>query len=493
MNHTLIHVRWDELLRILFSYPRRWMVPAVAIASLALVYAGVHRRPWEATQALLVRDEAATNVEGLGRFRQREDMKTVQETILELAKSRQVLAATLESMGPPADYDDPAAWPTEDDIADLRESTSVSPPPGTEFGTTEIFYVHGKDKDRDRTIALVTALCDQLQLSFQNLRNDKANSMLTELSRNVELARADLADATGRLAELEASVGSDLGELRNLFGAQANESDLRRNVVAIEGELRTIESQQRANDELLTLLRAAAADSSHLLATPNTLLTAQPALNRLKEGLIDAQIRTAQLLGDMSEAHPKVRAARNAEDEIREHIHAELAVAMRGIESEARVTDDRATALREQLLDSQQRLERLATLRTDYGVLVAEVERRTELVSEAEKNLSDVRASQSASLTSNLIARVDGPDAGNRPLGPGPLLIVLGGIVGGLATGLGVLFLTVQPTQSLVAAQTRPAAPNVPLRPLPHQTATPQPVGSLSFKQSLAKLAGRYA
>ena len=340
---------------------------------------------------------------------------------------------------------------------------------------------------------MVTALCDQLQLSFQKLRNDKANSMLAELTRNVELSRADLAEATNQLAELEASVGSDLGELRNLLGSQSNESDLRRNVVAIEAELRLIEAEQRANGELLSLLRAAAADPAHLLATPSRLLTAQPALNRLKDGLIDAQIRTAQLLGDMSEDHPKVRAARNAEGEIRQHIHAELAVAIRGIESEARVTDDRAVALRQQLVSTQTRLERLASLRTEYGVLVGEVERRMALVDTAEKNLSDVRASQAAAMTSNLIARVDRPDAGNRPLGPGRMLVVLGGIIGGLATGLGVLFLTVQPAGSFVATHTHAAPSQVPLRAATLETSAPQPVGSLSFKQSLAKLAGRYA
>lgn len=489
-----LNLRWDEILRILRQYPRRWMVPAVAVAVLAVVYAATYHRSWEATQALIVRDEAANNADGPGRFRQPEDMKTTQETILELAKSRAVLAAALSEVGPPADAQNPHNWPTADDIAELREVLKISPPKGTEFGTTEIFYVQLKDHDRARAVALVTAVCHQLQDAFQQLRNEKAQGMIAELSRNVALAQADLTAATQRLAELEESVGSDLGELRNLYGSQSSESDLRRKVINIEADLRAIESEQRENDELLALLRSAQQDPTQLVATPSRLLTAQPALNRLKEGLIDAQIRTARLLGEMSEQHPKVRAARNEVSEIGQHIHNELAIAIRGIEAEQRVHDSHATALQDELVDARARLDRLAGLRSEYANRVGEVERRTRLLETAERNLADVRASEAAASTAALINPIDTPDTGHKPQGPGRATILLGGILGGLCTGLGVLFFTVQPVQTVAVTQI-PVSPSQPQAAPVNGSPVPAAVapGSLSLKQSLAKLAGQYA
>jgi succinoglycan biosynthesis transport protein ExoP len=47
---------------------------------------------------------------------------------------------------------------------------------------------------------------------------------------------------------------------------------------------------------------------------------------------LDAQLRTAQLLGTMSPIHPQVVAAREAEQEIRRHLRSELTVAIRGVQ-----------------------------------------------------------------------------------------------------------------------------------------------------------------
>ena len=74
----------------LTAQPRRWLVPMAMVAAVAFVYALIRPATWEASQALTVRDEA-TGGERPGKFHVVDDMKTVQETILELAKSHSVL------------------------------------------------------------------------------------------------------------------------------------------------------------------------------------------------------------------------------------------------------------------------------------------------------------------------------------------------------------------------------------------------------------------
>lgn len=504
-NHKMPNVTLSEVYRLLREYPRRWLVPTVAIFTVALVYALTHPGDWEASQALIVRNEASNAAgDAPGKFRTIEDMKATQETILEIAKSRQVLTSALDEVGPPANHSQDAAWPSAEDVEELRTAVKIAPPHGAEFGKTEIFYLKVKDTDRDRAIALATALCNQTQATYRELREQKAEGMLKELGRTVDNSRKELHEATTKLSELERQVGGDLAELRNLHGSPSAESDLRRSVTSLDTDLRTAETSLRANQELLQLLESAQKDPTRLVATPNRLLEAQPGLKRLKDGLIDAQLKLAQLLGDMSEDHPKVRAARNSVQEIIQHINNELAVAVRGVQAEVELSEKQIASLQTQLTEGRERLGRLAGLRADYSNLVAEVDRRAKQLEEAERNQADARASLTAAVASSLITRVDSPDTGARTVGPRKSLIALVGLLGGFATGLGVLLLTVPTGPDANSEEVeRPAVePStstlpfpktvVPVEQRPSVEPAPAAAPALSFKHSLAKLSRTY-
>src|SRR5215470_7854464 len=86
-----------EIVRTLRTHVRWYVVPAVICAVVAAVYSLVASRDWQATQALIVRPEVASvSDEQLGKFSDLSEMKTLQETILELAKSHSVVEATLK-------------------------------------------------------------------------------------------------------------------------------------------------------------------------------------------------------------------------------------------------------------------------------------------------------------------------------------------------------------------------------------------------------------
>ena len=72
-------------------------------------------------------------------------------------------------------------------------------------------------------------------------------------------------------------------------------------------------------------------DPAHLLAMPNRLMVSQPALLKLKEGLVTTQLKVSLLLGQMSEKHPQVMAAREEEREIAQCLNEEVSVALRGV------------------------------------------------------------------------------------------------------------------------------------------------------------------
>jgi uncharacterized protein involved in exopolysaccharide biosynthesis len=481
-----------EVARILVVHPKRWMVPALAIGLVALVYAAVRRPTWEASQALVVRNEVASDQSTPGKFNHTDEMKTVQETILELVKSRGVLTAALAEVGPPADYKrDKAAWPTARDIARFRKDIKLAPPKGAEFGKTEVFYLKVRSKDRARSVALTTVIVEELKSRFQQLLDDRAASIINELDKAVALAETDLADSSGRLTKLEKGVGSDLAELRILHESPSGDSDLRRNVVEVEAELRAAKTDHRANAELLSLLQTALSDPSRVEALPNRLLDSHATLRRLSEGLSTARLETSDRLGRMTDSHPLVQVAKAEQSEVLRNLNGELRNAIQIAEVELRLADARVESLEEQLADVRARFERLAGLRTPYANLVAERQNRTDLLQTARRTLADVCASQVAARTAGLIAQIGRPDTGARPAGLSRAMIALIGLTGGLLTGFGVLLLTVQPAPPAVEPQ--PAKHLS--QPLPAvrsngTAAQPslQPGVSLSMRQALEKI-----
>ena len=390
----------------------------------------------------MVRDEAAAGTARPGKFQQPDDMKTVQETILELARSRTVLAAALAEVGPVSGKN-AGNWPSDAAVVSLQGRVKLAPPKGAEFGKTEVFYLNVEAESRPRAVALASAICKQLQIRSQDLRDVKAQSLIAELAKTADLAKADLGATTDELTQIESKVGADLGELRVLTETSGGESPLRHSISDMERELRDAEQSVESNQELLTVLKASKEDTGTLRAAPNRLLESQPVLRRLKDGLVDAQLRTAQLAGNMTDDHPSVIASKNSEQAIADHVREEIDIAIRGVQMELRLAQDRVATLQAQLADGNHRLNNLAEIRAQYGNLVNERNQRSDILKSAEQQLAEARASEASARTASLITVIDAPVAGDAPVGPGKATIVLGGAFGGFILGLGILFLTV--------------------------------------------------
>ena len=321
-----------------------------------------------------------------------------------------------------------------------------------------MFYLKVQDTDRQRAVHVADVLCEEVEQRFDELRKRKSTDVIAELTKAVELARNELQQATAGLAEIESSVGSDLSELRMLSESMAGDSNLQRTLVEVKQELRQAENACQANQQLLVMLQAAQKDPSHLVATPNRLLESQPALRRLKEGLIDTQLSTSRLLGTMSAEHPQVQASLVAEEEIQGHLHRELEVAIRGLRAEQTLNESLIRALTQKITDLQDRLQRLAAIRANYSNQVAEVRQQTESLTRAQHELTSARGGLAAGQAGSLLTRIDGPQTGPYPAGPGRSVVAASGFAGGLLLGLGILFLTA-PTTLATSAIAHTAVP----------------------------------
>jgi succinoglycan biosynthesis transport protein ExoP len=442
MHNDPVSLNPVELVQVLRSYWRWWALPAVAAAVLAAGYSLVMPRDWRATQAFSIRAEAAGTNGQLGKFADLSEMKVRQETVLELAKSKSVIEATLKAVGAPKSFFGASKnFPTAQDIEDFRENVDMRPPGGSEFGQSEVFYLSVRDHNRDRAAELVRALSSQLELRLQQLRDERATGMISEMDRSVALAEADLNDSTKQLSTFEAKIGADLPELRNLISETGSQSAVAQEAQAIAGERRANDAKRRENEQLLALLKSSENNPQQLLATPNTLLVSQPALSRLKDALVDSRVRTAGLLGTLAEAHPFVVAAKEAEVRIQNQLREEVGTAIKGLELDLQFNADRDASLAAKFDAGRERLANLAGARAEYANLVSAVENHTKLVEAARKNLADVRADHASAHTSSIITRIDGVETGIRPVGPGRTTVTAAGGVAGLICGLGLVFL----------------------------------------------------
>ncbi len=487
MSHGII--RPQDVLKIVRRHLLLLAAPVVVLTTAAVLYAVFRTPTWEASQALIVRNEAGDANAKPGAISQLEDMKTTQETILELAKNRGVLLNALSQVGRAANDQTGGAWPNEKALESLQESVSVVPPKGAEFGKTEVFYLKVKDESRQRAVALATAISTQLQQRLSALRESTSRGSLEELEHSEKLAREKLTSATEALSSMEHRVGNDLAELRILSDSPSGDSDLRRNLLELEKELRSYKAAQVENEESLKVLTAAQADPQKLLAAPGLLLKAQPSLARLKDGLVDAQLRTGQALGTMSEDHPMVLGAREAERVIRAQLYDEIAVAIKGAEADLHIGADRISALESQIDAIQARLTRLVDLRAEYANLTEAVKSRTETLKGVEHQLAEAQASHAAAQSTSRINLVDKPDAGTRPIGPGKTMIAAGGFGGGLLMSAAILFLLIHPVpvHHVAVAEEQPEPQTLPIQN--NAPVSTKPSGPLTLTQALQRVA----
>lgn len=461
--HALLGMAW--------RHPGLWIAPLTVAVLVALLVGFLGPRQWGATQTFVVREELIGRIGGPGRFESPDSMKTVQETIGELARRPAVIGRTLDRIGP-GERVAAADWPSEETVAELQEAIGLLAPGGAELGQTEVLALQVRASSRNRARQIVSALFEELQFELRTFRQQRASSMVREMQQAVELARDRYDVAARRLTALESSVGPDLVELRSLNEPAFGSGDLRQMYVQIEAEVRDARKRLDVYRELARHLQAIAGDPAQLVGTPRVLLESQPTLSRLKEKLVDARIRLANVGGNYSDRHPRHQAAWNAVRDIEHQVEAELHHAISGIQSQQVLIRQEMEMLQERAAAVRARLEQLAGMRVDYERIVDEVKQRQSDLATAWQELSQAESMERAAASVDFITRVDPAQAGLDPLGPSRVTLLLGGAIAGALIGLGLVMMAT-PTPPLTPPATAPQPPPEPSRPRQPRAADP--------------------
>jgi succinoglycan biosynthesis transport protein ExoP len=174
-------------------------------------------------------------------------------------------------------------------------------------------------------------MSQSLTEQLRRVRRVRADSALAELTHNRNLATEHLEAATSRLHEIEVKFAADFGDLRNLSDSILGDGTNRRVLEETNRELRAAESVLEKQQALYQVLVAGAKDPQCLLVSGGDLRDSQPSLPRMKDGPIDAKLRSSELAGTMTIQHPKSIAASNAEKEIKQRMQQETVAVMRAM------------------------------------------------------------------------------------------------------------------------------------------------------------------
>ncbi len=442
-------IQWKHLRYILILFAPLWGGSMILCAVLGMVYAVGSRDYWTASQPMVLRDEANGAVDRLGRFSSQTELKAAQETTLEMARNHEVVKRALQQIGPPGGGDDPA-WPSSETVSSAaKKRVNIRAPQGGEFGGSEMIYLQVEEINPARATAFCEAIYRSLSEQMRQVRRVRADSMIAELTHARDLAKRNLNEVSDRLREIEINFGGDLGELRNLSETVIGDGSNRRALDETIRELQIAELELEKLEALNKLLEQGVRNPDHLLVSGGELLSRQPSLQRLKDGLIDAQLERSQLSGRLTDENPKMRAAIATENEIRQAMQSEASSAIRAMQPVLEVERDRVERLHVKQLNHQRRLDRLAEGRTSYAKIAAEVKHRTTLLENAQGVLADAEASRSASLSTNLLARLGSVTTADSPNGMSGTTLTMGSAAAGLIFGLGAVFLVAPgPNQS---------------------------------------------
>ncbi len=433
---------WKPWLGVVLRYTPVWLGCTLVAGALGMGYGTMRDPTWKASQPLVIRDEVSGAFERLGRFASQTELKAAQETVVEMARNSEVVAVALKELGPYRSTPLEEAWPSQKVIEEWSEKRiSVRPPKGAEFGSSEVLYLTTEAETPDRAKKLCELILAQTSERLRLLRRVRADSILAELRESRDLASTRLDEVTNRVREIEKTVGSDLAELRSLAETSGGDGAVRRSLLEVQTELQQAELELQRLQSLRELLETGGKDPQQLALAGEDLLSLQPTLKRLKDGLIDAQLNRAQLSGKYQPEHPRMKSAELQEIDIRSRLMQEIDAAIGSMDPRLAVAADRVERLKQKQLNLQSRLQQLAELRTEYTNLSVQVRQRSDTLGQAEKALAEAEASRTATLSTNFVEALNLPQVNEDPEGPPASLLGIGASAAGAILGFGLVFL----------------------------------------------------
>jgi uncharacterized protein involved in exopolysaccharide biosynthesis len=414
-----------------------WLVPTLFCTLVAVFYALVAAKTYNARQTLVVRDDLVGTFYKPGRFDSLESMKSAQETILEISRRPQVVGAALQKLGPPGSKS--SGWPDEETIEQIQGKIQITEPDGAEFGKTEAIVLSVQADSRERSKDFIVLLLNEIESSLRDVRSQQFGSMAKELTEATRIASESYQVAADNLQKFESEVGPDLSTLISLNDSQAGTNNLQSELATLTVEQRTAWENVETARKQIQILEEVVHTPEDLLEVPTELLQLQPTLDSLAKVLNEELLNYSTYIGRYTPQHVRVKKALRSIEDVKRQINEKLAESLRSLKHKVDWRQQKFDQLTEQINDRRNRLARLSEIRVDYSTLLGELNEKTEVNRKAQASLAEIQSLGAAASEVDLITRVGQPQVDIYPVGPSRKMIILGGMAAGLFIGFGLV------------------------------------------------------
>jgi len=475
------------------------IVPAIIGLALAAFYAFfIMPEMWTARQSFLIRDDLSGTAFKPGRFDSEEARKSAQETILEVARRPLVVRTVLEKLGPES-FMKGGNWVTDEVIEDTQKAIDISAPNGAEFGKTDAIVLTAKSSTRERTRKFIELLSEEITTQTNRIRSLRFESMESESRQAYQAAVEARDDAINRLNDLDQRLGSDFGFL-TLRGNQPGQPTQPSGVEAIQAEILKKQDELEIAEIRFAALLKAFKNPKKASQLPSEVAAAQPKIQNTMAKLLDLQEELHIAKGLYSNRHPRVKGLSKALDFSQQQLHNSLSGEMAGVRASIKLKKRQLAGLKDRIEKLKARLIRLSKARSEHLALTTQSQQLGEAATRAKTVWTEIESRTKTARTVGLLTPTDVAQVSTRPDGVGKKVIALAGLLGGLMTGVGLMFIVAppmtDPTISRVAAAPQTTQTTRATGTTPQQIPTPtgvfntagNSISSASFQQAASAM-----
>jgi uncharacterized protein involved in exopolysaccharide biosynthesis len=378
-------------------------------------------------------------------------VKMALTNVREVIFSRRVLESALEQCGMlnPALGDTNSTAQAERDglVRWLSKSIRLEAPKGTDFGSSQIFFIRLRDRDAARAPQLLSAVLDSFRKRYEQLSAEQAQHLLHETSLQVTKSREKLEIAAREFDDCVISLEGGLAELNSMGGSAGGESELRRSLVQLNERLVPAEADLKVQQAFLEQLQKAQDDSNEFVNVPGTLIREYPSLEQAVRDLGTARSQLDAVAARLTPENPQYQSNEEHLHLVEQSYGQEVIRAMSAIQREIEAKFEAVTFMRSQKNIYLVRIAELTNRYVEFDGLRQELAQCRTIVADAEKRRSDAAHALLTAAQETLFATLDGPRTSTNPVSPQRKLNVAVGTLLGLITGIGMAFLARQFSQ----------------------------------------------
>ena len=352
-----------ELVGAVFESRRTILAVTVLFTVVAAGVAFATPRLWQSSVTIWLRDQtAALGSDNDPGSLDPDRLKTLSVNLREVIHSRPVLDATLQRLGDKGlnglgetDPDREPSGNSDATLARLRKAIRLEVPSGSDFGSSEMFYLRVRARAPERATALAETLLAVARDRLRQLGLMRAKDLIQKTEQQVVISQRELEKSQRKLDEFVREMGTNLLDLQAIGGAPTGDSDLRRSLNRVRDlltpELAELSQRQALLEEVRRLEaklagsvraatsgvkiapRAGSARTSapsvrsnvgdrnlpieasrvpieiglgeHALAIPASFVEAHPALDQTRRALLELQLELARASAEWTPEHPR--------------------------------------------------------------------------------------------------------------------------------------------------------------------------------------------